>query len=218
MAFERPTNKKGRFLVSELETLKPKKVADPVNLNDVLENLAADIVDCLKKNIAEHEIKDTGELANSIQMPIKLFGSVLTATLSLEDYYDYVNKGVRGAGGNRKTEGGKYLKTGPHQAWKIRAVGSPYYFSNLRPPLSALKKWCSKRGLNVYAVQESIFRKGLKSRPFYDECIDQSFKGALWDRFKSQIKVTSAKNITRELKSTLTSKQKVRGMGPHQKR
>ena len=192
----------GRFLISDLEVLEPKKVTDPVTLNDVLENLAADIVSCLKQNLAEHKIKDTGELANSIQMPIKLFGSVLTATLSLEDYYDYVNKGVRGAGGNRKT--------GSLKAWKIRAVGSPYHFSNLRPPISALKKWCSKRGLNVYAVQESIFRKGLKSRPFYDECIDQSFKGALWDRFKSQIKVTSAKNITRELKSTLTSKEKVK--------
>ena len=217
MAFERPTNKKGRFLISDLEILEPKKVSKPTTLNEVLENLAADIVECLKKNLAEHKIKDTGELANSIEMPIKLFGTTLNATLSLEDYYDYVNKGVRGAGGNRKTEGGKYLKSGPHQAWKVRAVGSPYHFSNLRPPLSALKNWCAKRGLNVFAVQESIFRKGLKPRPFYDECIDESFKGATWDRFKNQIKVTSAKNITRELKSSLTSNKKVRGMGPHQK-
>lgn len=180
------------------------KVSEPDSLNGVLNNLAADIVRCLHENLKQHKINDTGELGRSIKMPIELFGTVLTATLYLEDYFDFVNKGVRGYGGERKTEGGKYIY-GPKQAWKIRAVGSPYFFRGKKPPISALKKWTNKRGLNVWAVQETIFRKGLKSRPFYDECIDQSFSGALWDRFKDQIQVVSAKNITRQLKETLQS-------------
>ena len=201
MAFDRPSNKKGRFLISDLEVLEPKKVTDPVTLNDVLENLAADVVECLKKNIVEHKIKDTGELANSIKMPIKLFGSVLTATLSLEDYYDYVNKGVKGIGGSRKT--------GDKSPWKLRNTIGDYQFIR-GPKVSMIRKWAEKRGLNAFAVRASIAHRGLKSRPFYDECINQSFKGALWDRFKSQIKITSAKNITRQLKSSLVSTKKVK--------
>ncbi len=66
-------------------------VDKPVNMAQVLNNLAADIVYCLQQNIANHNIKDTGELANSIRMPISVFGNTLTATLYLEDYFDYVN-------------------------------------------------------------------------------------------------------------------------------
>ena len=215
---------RGRFLISDLEVLEPKKITDPTTLNEVLENLAVDIVSCLKQNIVEHKIKDTGELASSIKMPIKLFGSVITATLHLEDYYDYVNKGVTGKGGVRKSDADEGSFTGPMMAptkaggaWKVKAQDSPYKFTNLKPPISKLRKWSEKRGLPVFAVQERVFRQGIKARPFYDECIDKSFKGEIWDRFKNQIKVTSAKNITRQLKSTLTSKEKVRSMGPHQK-
>ena len=195
--------------IQDYEIVKATKVSDPSTLNDVLGNLAADLVMCLQDNLKQHKISDTGELGRSIRMPIKLFGSVLTATLYLEDYFDYVNKGVTGAGGNRKT--------GSQSAWKVKAQGSPYKFTDKRPPISALRRWSEKRGLPVFAVQERIFRQGLKPKPFYDECINQSFSGTLWDRFKDQIKVTSAKNITRQLKRTLTSGEKVQGMGPHQK-
>ena len=210
--------------IKDYEIVKATKVSDPSTLNDVLGNLAADLVMCLQDNLKQHKISDTGELGRSIRMPIKLFGSVLTATLYLEDYFDYINKGVEGKGGTRKSDADESAFTGPLMAptkkggaWKVKAQGSPYKFTDKRPPISALRRWSEKRGLPVFAVQERIFRQGLKPKPFYDECINQSFSGTLWDRFKDQIKVTSAKNITRQLKRTLTSGEKVQGMGPHQK-
>ena len=187
--------------IKDLEIVDATRISDPSTLNDVLGNLAADLVRCLHENLKKHEISDTGELGRSIRMPIKLFGSVLTATLYLEDYFDYVNKGVKGIGGNRKT--------GSKDAWELRNTIGNYQFKR-GPKVSMIKKWAEKRGLNAYAVRTSIAHRGLKSRPFYDECIAQSFHGALWDRFKDQIKVVSAKNITRQLKSTLLSKEKVK--------
>ena len=191
-------------------------VDKPVNMAQVLNNLAADVVYCLQQNIANHNIKDTGELANSIRMPITVFGTTLTATLYLEDYFDYVNKGVKGAGGTRKTDG-ETAFTGPkipqsqkNAPWIIRAPNSPYAFTNKRPPISKLRQWCNTRNLPVFAVQEKVFRQGIKPRPFYDECIEQSFSGATWEQFKDQIQVVSAKNITRELKTSLTSNKKVK--------
>jgi len=194
--------------IKNIETVDATRVSDPSTLNDVLGNLAADLVRCLHENLKKHDIEDTGELGKSIKMPVKLFGSILTATLHLEDYFDYVNKGVKGIGGNRKT--------GSKDAWELRNTIGNYQFKR-GPKVSMIKKWAEKRGLNAYAVRTSIAHRGLKSRPFYDECIDQSFKGDLWDRFKNQIRVVSAKNITRQLKSSIVSKEKVQGMGPHQK-
>ena len=189
--------------IQDYEIVKATKISDPFTLNQVLGNLAADIVMCLHDNLKEQDppISDTGELGRSIRMPIKLFGSVLTATLYLEDYFDYVNKGVEGIGGNRKT--------GSKEAWVLRNTIGEYQFKR-GPQVSMIKKWAEKRGLNAYAVRTSIAYRGLKSRPFYDECIAQSFKGDLWDRFKNQIRVVSDKNITRQLKSSIVSKGKVK--------
>ncbi len=198
-------------------------VSKPKNIAEVLNNLAADVVYCLQQNIAKHNIKDTGELANNIKMPITVFGTTLTATLYLEDYFDFVNKGVRGAGGTRKTDGEtsftgpKIPQTQKNAPWIIHAPNSPYSFTNKRPPISKLRQWCNTRNLPVFAVQEKVFRQGIKPRPFYDECIDESFSGATWDKFKEQIQVVSGKNITRELKTSLTSNKKVQSFGPHQK-
>ena len=198
-------------------------VEKPKNMAEVLNNLAADIVYCLQQNLQKHNIKDTNELYDSIKMPISVFGTTLTATLYLEDYFDYVNKGVKGAGGTRKTDG-ETAFTGPKipqtqkgAPWIIRAPNSPYAFTNKKPPISKLRRWCQTRNLPVFAVQEKVFRQGIKARPFYDECIEQSFSGATWEQFKNQIQVVSAKNITRELKTSLTSNNKTQGFGPHQK-
>lgn len=206
------------FNIDEVEV-----VSQPKNMAQVLNNLAADIVYCLQQNLLNHNIKDTGELYNSIRMPISVFGTMLTATLYLEDYFDYVNKGVKGAGGTRKTDGEaafvgpKIPQTQKGAPWIIRAPNSPYAFTNKRPPLSKLRQWSNTRNLPAFAVQEKVFRQGIKPRPFYDECIQQSFSGALWEQFKDQIQVVSAKNITRELKTSLTSSNKTQGFGPHQK-
>ena len=204
------------FNIKDIETVEATQVSDPSTLNEVLGNLAVDIVKCLHDNLIRHKIQDTGELGRSIRMPIKLFGNELVATLYLEDYFDFINKGVKGKGGTRKTEGEtafvgpKLPTTQKGAAWIIKAPGSPYLFNNKKPPISKLKSWASKRGIPVFAIQEKIFRQGLKPRPFYDECIDQSFSGAVWDRFKNQISVTSSKNITRQLKSTLTEKGRIK--------
>jgi hypothetical protein len=199
------------FNINEVET-----VSQPKNMAQVLNNLAADIVYCLQQNITNHNIKDTGKLANSIRMPISVFGTTLTATLYLEDYFDYINKGVKGAGGTRKTDGEtaftgpKIPQTQKNAPWIIRAPNSPYAFTVKKPPISKLRQWCQKRNLPVFAVQEKVFRQGIKPRPFYDECIQQSFSGATWELFKDKIQVVSANNITRELKTSLTSNNKVK--------
>lgn len=150
------------------------------SIGDVINNLGVRLKDETLKQI--DTIKNTsGELRQSYDFKVKVFGETFEIEVYLADYYDYVNQGVRGAGGIRKTEGGKYLKSGPKQAWKIKSVGSPYFYSNKRPPLSPLKKWLNNKGLryNPFAVQESIFRQGIKGNKFWDRVVDDATNGEI---------------------------------------
>lgn len=151
------------------------------SIGDVMKNLGIRLKDETLKQLDKIE-NTSGGLKQSFDYRVKIFGESFIASVYLAGYYDYVNQGVRGAGGNRKTEGGKYLKSGPHQAWKIKAVGSPYFYSNLRPPLSPLKKWLNNKGLNNYnpfAVQESIFRRGIEGNKFWDKVVEDANNGEI---------------------------------------
>lgn len=51
----------------------------------------------------------------------------------------------------------KYLKYGD----AIETGTKPHF-----PPIEALKKWSNRKGLNPYAVQQSIGKKGTKAQPW----------------------------------------------------
>ena len=150
------------------------------SIGEVINNLGVRLKNKTLKEL--DSIRDTsGELKQSYDFKVKIFGETFEMSIFLADYYDYVNKGVRGAGGLRKTEDGKYLKSGPSQAWKVKSVDSPYFYSNKRPPLSPLKKWLNNKGIkyNPFAVQESIFRRGIKGNHFWDRVVDDATNGEI---------------------------------------
>ena len=104
---------------------------------------------------------DTGNLRQSVQMPVKFFGTKFVATLFMADYYDYINKGVKGTASDAK------------------APGSPYSFKKNKPPVNvssidgkSLRQWFrKKKGLNPFAVRESIFQTGIRKRPFWGQSL-----------------------------------------------
>jgi hypothetical protein len=101
------------FDVSQLEEV---KVDQPTTLSEVLNNIAADMVYCLKQSVKKENLVYKGNLEDSIRMPIKMFGFRMVATLYLADYYDYVNQGVKGIGGVRKSGPNK------NKPWKIQVL------------------------------------------------------------------------------------------------
>lgn len=40
------------------------------------------------------------------------------------------------------------------------------------PPISAIKKWAERKGLNPYAVAKSIAKKGTPANPFWQNALD----------------------------------------------
>ena len=201
------------FDVSQLEEV---KVDQPTTLAEVLNNIAADMVYCLKQSVRKENLVYKGNLEDSIRMPIKMFGFKMIATLYLADYYDYVNQGVRGIGGQKNKyetvtsrNGKKYRKPKKDnagnilkEAWKIQAPDSPYQFKK-GPKVSHIRQWAKSKGLNEYAVRTSIAHKGIRPRYFFDNCMKETFYGQAFNKFKSDIRVVSGEKITKGLKEIM---------------
>lgn len=45
------------------------------------------------------------------------------------------------------------------------------------PPLAALETWAKKHGVNPYALQKAIAKRGTKAQPFFGESVDKSEPG-----------------------------------------
>ncbi len=181
------------FDVSQLEEVKVDK---PTTLAEVFNNIAADMVFCLQQSVQKENLTFKGGLLDSIKMPVKMFGFRMIATLFMADYYDYVNKGVKGIGGKRKS--GR-LKG---QGWEIKAPNSPYSFKK-GPKVSHIRQWAKSKGLNEYAVRTSIAHKGTSPRYFFDNCMKETFYGETFDKFKTDIRVVSGERVAKGLKEIL---------------
>lgn len=185
------------FDINQLEEV---KVDNPTTLSDVFNNIAADMVYCLKQSVTKEGLIYKGKLHDSIRMPVKMFGFKMIATLYLADYYDYLNKGVKGIGGTRKYEKGVKLKS--PKPWVIKAPNSPYQFKK-GPSVSHIKAWSKSKGLNEYAVRSSIAHTGIKPRFFFDNCMQQTFYGEAFNRFKTDIRIVSGERIAKGIKEIL---------------
>ena len=154
------------------------------------------MVFCLQQSVQKENLTFKGGLLDSIKMPVKMFGFRMIATLFMADYYDYVNKGVKGIGGKRKS--GR-LKG---QGWEIKAPNSPYSFKK-GPKVSHIRQWAKSKGLNEYAVRTSIAHKGTSPRYFFDNCMKETFYGETFNKFKTDIRVVSGERVAKGLKEIL---------------
>jgi hypothetical protein len=180
----------------DVDQLEEVKVDNPTTLAEVFNNIAADMVYCLQQSVKKEGLVYKGGLQQSIKMPIKMFGSRMVATLFLADYYDYLNQGVKGIGGTRKS--------GPNKGrpFDIKAPNSPYQFKK-GPKVSHVKEWSRSKGLNEYAVRNSIAHTGIKPRYFFDNCMSQTFYGEAFNRFKTDIRIVSGERVAKGIKEIL---------------
>jgi hypothetical protein len=107
------------------------------NLQDEIEKSAKKVV----KKIRLYAPTDQGDLRKSIKYVITDNGFEVDAL----PYLDYIDKGVNG------------IK---------KSVGSIYSYTLKKPPIKSLKGWSKRKGLNPYAVQNSLYYNGLKPKRF----------------------------------------------------
>ena len=94
-----------------------------------------------------------------------------------EDYWQFVDEGVRGAGG--------YKGKG-----KMRGQGSPFKFSNKMPPRGGIDRWIVSKPLKAarkdgkfikrkslaFLIQRAIYQRGLTRTQFFSKPFTQQLK------------------------------------------
>ena len=128
-------------------------------------------------------------LEQSIVFDIKVLGTAYQFELKMEDYWEFVDKGVQGVGGFKKSGG----------AWSSKNSTSPFSYRDKKPPLSELEEWSYYQGANPYVVQNSVYHKGTKATNFYSEVVD----GNLVNQLMMDLEEAGAREVEISLKNGL---------------
>lgn len=140
------------------------------NLQIALEQLRDNVVNQAKKNLQGAKKISSGALYNSIRGgEVKVSKNSISFSIEMEDYGDYVDKGVNG------------VKS---------AYTTPYSYKTKMPPPSALDKWIVKKGIAPrdekgkfidrkslkFLIARSIFQNGFKPTLFFTKPFEEEYK------------------------------------------
>ena len=114
-------------------------------------------------------------LYNSLKYNIYYSDNKFSLTFSMEDYGQFQDQGVKGAGGTRKTTSVFNRRNNKGKIWKQKAPNSPFAYKDKKPPVSAFKKWAESKGLSPYAVRESVYRQGITATKFFSTPFNIAF-------------------------------------------
>ena len=125
------------------------------------------VVQQARSNLTKGKHNFNKSLYNSLQYNIFYAEDGFTMTFSMEEYGQYQDLGVKGAGGTRKTTSACNRRNNKGKIWKQKAPNSPFKYKDKKPPVSAFKEWAQSKGLNPYAVRESVYRQGIAPTKFF---------------------------------------------------
>jgi len=152
-----------------------------MSVKNALDSFAYDVIDDAKKRLQAKDKNASKKLSNSLDYRLNVSKNSFSLVFLMEDYGEFVDKGVKGKGGN-KSDGSK---------WKTkRVVKSPFKFRNKKPPTKVLDKWTVLRGIAprnkkgqfisrksiLYAISNSIYHTGLETTNFFTTPFNREFK------------------------------------------
>jgi len=140
------------------------------NVKQVLDKFGKYVVQQSKKNLTSNKpypAKDTNDLYNSISYKAKQSRNSFEFSISMEDYGKYIDKGVRGSGGVRKTTSKFKSTNNKGKLWKIKAKDSPFKYRDIKPSVKHFEGWSKRKGINPYAVREAVYHQGIATTEFF---------------------------------------------------
>lgn len=175
------------------------------SVGEILKKYSQDIMDALAKNLQAEDKIATGNLIQSIKFPVKVFGTKYVATLSMDDYWKFVEEG-------RKP--GKFPPIDKILQWTVEKGLTLNPLSNRRKKLirglkhKKLKKavkQISKEKLRkslAFLIGRNIAAKGIAPTHFASKVMTQT----LIDNLRKDIAKAAKRDIVVELKSQLNLK------------
>lgn len=117
-------------------------------VEDTMQFLLAKFAHVLVGKITKN-LDKSGNASSALRQSVSISFQDKGFELSLEDYYKYVDKGVRG---QKETRPG--------------AQGSPYKFGNKMPPPAMLKRYIASKGISIkgYSDQKKSLRKSIRAK------------------------------------------------------
>ena len=140
------------------------------DLNIVLLEWANDLIKDLTESLDKETSNNTSKALRQSIKPIPSQGDVVEVGISMLDYYDFINKGVKGVGGSDKG---------------LKTVFGQYAFSSTMPDWregTSLKQWADVKGLNSFMVARSIFQRGIEGTQWFDKVFNEEAINDLIER------------------------------------
>ena len=103
----------------------------------------------------------SGKLLNSIDIEITETDDEINIAVLAEDYLEFIDEGVNGTERNN---------------------GSKYSYKSKKPPIKEISLWAKSKGLNPYAVQNSIYTKGIKGIHFFEDFANEFMRWIVFMR------------------------------------
>jgi hypothetical protein len=137
---------------------------------DALNKFAKYVIQESKNNLSKSNKNVSKELYNSLGYDLNVSKNSFSLSILMEDYGVFQDKGVSG------TE---------------KKYNTPFKYTNKRPPASAFSNWVVRKGLKgtrdakgrfvsrkglMFAVANSIFKKGIKPSMFFTTPFQKAFK------------------------------------------
>jgi len=142
-------------------------------LDKELRKFGRKVVSESKKNLKKNKIKDS-DLGKSLKYSVKTKKGITSLTFKMNDYWEYVDAGVKGVGGE-KANG---------DSWKVKKVtNNKFKYRDKKPPAKVFSKWSVKKGLAPrnskgkftsrkgmqFAIATSVYHTGLKTTNFFTD-------------------------------------------------
>ena len=156
-------------------------------LNKALNAFGKYVIQQSKSNLTKEKKKSTGDLYNSLKYKTRQEDGAFLIDFIMEDYGDFVDEGVRGAGSssNNRTspfkfgsgtgkKGGltngieKWIKQKPIKQWKDKKTGKFLSYESMK-----------------FLIARSIYNKGIKPSFFFTKPFYQAFKRLPTDIIKA---------------------------------
>ena len=133
------------------------------------------VIQQARSNLTKGKHNFDKTLYNSLRYSIYYSNDNFSLTFSMEDYGEFQDKGVKGAGGTRKTTSAFKRTNNKGKIWRQKAPNSPFAYKDKKPPVSAFKAWAESKGLNPFAVRESVYRQGIPATKFFSTPFNIAF-------------------------------------------
>jgi len=133
-----------------------------------------------KSNLTKKDKNASSDLYNSINYEITKHKNSFTFSISMEDYGQYVDKGVKGVGGT-KADGSQWVKK--------KVTNNSFKYASKKPPASAFSDWIVRRGFAPrsaggqftsrksmqFAIANSVWHTGLETTSFFSRPFELAF-------------------------------------------